>query len=121
MNGLDLSNTLGTKVQLTETGKLDEVKLAQAGERGELEVAKSLKVVELELAANGVDRGTGNRDEVAGTLGNEVTLDLLGAVDDNGTSNALVDSNIAIDNVAVNAGSGLGNLDVAGAGGGSYI
>jgi len=119
LNGLDLSNTLGTKVQLTETGKLDEVKLAQAGERGELEAAKSLKVVELELAANGVDRGTGNRDEVASTLGNEVTLDLFGAVDDNGTSNALVDSNIAIDNVTVNAGGGLGNLDVAGASGGS--
>ena len=118
MNGLDLSNTLGTKVQLTETGKLDEAKLAQAGERGELEVAQRLKVAELELAANGVDRGTGDRDEVASTLGDEVTLDLLGAVDDNGTSNVLVDSNITIDNVAVDAGGGLGDLDVAGAGGG---
>jgi hypothetical protein len=29
-NALDLSNTFGTEVQLAESGKLDEAKLAQA-------------------------------------------------------------------------------------------
>jgi hypothetical protein len=117
-NALDLSNAFGTEVQLPKTGKLDEAEPIKALERGELEVVKSLEVFKLELAVNGGDGGTGDRDDIATVLGNEVTLNLLGTVDNNSTGDLLVNDDISLDNLAVNAGRGLGNLDVAGAGGG---
>lgn len=54
-NALDLSDTFGTEVQLSETRKLDEAEARQALERGELEVAESLEVFELEVAIDGLN------------------------------------------------------------------
>jgi len=116
-NALDLSNAFGTEVQLAESGKLDEAKLAKALERREVEVVESLEVVELELSGDGINRGTGDRDKVTGVLGLEVALDLLGAVDDNGTSNRLVNDDIGVDNIAADDLCRFGDLDVLGTSG----
>lgn len=116
-NALDLSNAFGTKVQLAESWKLDEAKLAQALKRREIEVVESLKVVELERSSDRINSGTGERDEVSSVLGLKVALDLLGAVDDNGTSNRLVNDDIGVDNIAADDLCRFGDLDVLGTSG----
>jgi hypothetical protein len=111
-NVLNLSNTCGTETELSETGKLDEAESAKALEGGKAEGVEALEVFELELATNGGDSVTGDAQKLTGTLGLEVSLDLLGAVDKNATLDALVNNDIGINDIAVDDRCGLGDLDV---------
>lgn len=111
-NVLNLSNTCGTETELSETGKLDEAEGTQALKGGKAESVKALEVFELELAANGGDGVAGDAQKLTGTLSLEVSLDLLGAVDKNGTLDALVDNDIGINDIAVDDRCGLGDLDI---------
>lgn len=118
LNALNLSNTLSTEVQVVELGKLDQGDGANRLERGHLQCAQEFEVIEGKVATNGVDAGRGDGDDAGSIVDDQITLDLLDAIENQITRNIGIDGNITIDNIAVQRGSRLCNLDIRGASGG---
>lgn len=111
-----LGDALGTEGQGAKVGKLDHFELVDAAERVHLDAVELLQRPEFELAPNRVEGAAANGKEVDGILDDEVTLDLLRAIEEKLASNTLVDSDCGIDNLAVEYGVGFLDLDVLGAG-----
>lgn len=120
-NAGHLSNTLGTEVQAAELRQLDHADLADALQGSHLEGAKELEVLELEFTRNGVDGGGSERDQARGIVDNEVTLNLLGAINHDVTGKIGVNGDIGIDNVARDNRGSLGDGDILGACGSCFV
>lgn len=119
-DGANLSDALGTEDQRAEAGESDEAKLADIGQRIHLKGLESLEAVKLKLSTDGGNRAARQGDNLGGILDNNIASNLLGAGDDNLASNGLVDDQVGINDLAVDGGSRLSDLDILGAGGGAY-
>lgn len=111
-DGAGLGDTGSTQSQATELVEIDQLKLVDGLERLHGEAAQKLQALQTKSSTDGVDGAGRNADELRGIVDDQITLDLLGTVDLKTAGHPLVDFNVALDHVAVNGWSGLGDENV---------
>lgn len=96
-----LGNTLAAEGNLGQKVELPHRELVKALESCEANGVEEFEVGQLKTATNRVDGAGRDGQELGGVGNDQVTLDLLGALNGKSASHLTVDSNIGIDNIAV--------------------
>lgn len=114
-DNVGLGHTLSTEHQASQLGETVHLELLDRPQRIHLNGIQRFAVVKGEGAIDGGD-GVAGEGEESGDVGNEqVSVDLLRAIDDHGTSEVLADNDVGLNDLAVDHLRRLADLDIPGA------